>query len=410
MKKALKKISPSFLIIFLAVGLLTTSCTENKKNELKISIEVPKLLTRKAVLGSKAEEELFIKKYNEAVLAIKDTATNNKAALTLTELFITEARITGEHPYYYPAALKMVDFVLGNAPKDKEILFAAYSLKSSVLLSLHQFKEGLEEAKKAVDINPYNANIYGALVDGNVELGNYDEAIKMADKMVSIRPDLRSYSRVSYLREIYGDVEGAKEAMIMAVKAGYAGDEATAWARYTLGKIYETYGDTASASMHYQITLQERPNYAFALGGLASLDCKKKDWKAAEQKLNAAIKIIPEVSFYEDLVEVYQQTGKKAEAKQTAEEIIKMMKEDEASGHVMHLDQAKIYLNLLNDPKTAKELALKEYKTRSKNIDVNLVLAEIASAENNKEELQKYLTAAKSTNSKKPALLKLSLI
>jgi hypothetical protein len=39
-------------------------------------------------------------------------------------------------------------------------------------------------------------------VDGNVEMGNYDSAVAFADKMVALRPDLTSYSRVSYLREI----------------------------------------------------------------------------------------------------------------------------------------------------------------------------------------------------------------
>ena len=53
--------------------------------------------------------------------------------------------------------------------------------------------------------------------------------------MVDIRPDIRSYSRVSYLREIYGDYPGAIEAMKMAVDAGVAGDEATEWARIQLG-------------------------------------------------------------------------------------------------------------------------------------------------------------------------------
>jgi hypothetical protein len=46
--------------------------------------------------------------------------------------------------------------------------------------------------------------------------------------MMAIRPDLRSYSRVSYLREIFGDIPGAREAMLMAIQAGYPGQEETA--------------------------------------------------------------------------------------------------------------------------------------------------------------------------------------
>jgi len=91
-----------------------------------------------------------------------------------------------------------------------------------------------EELQKSF---PYNAFVYGILVDANVEMGNYDTAVDKADKMVSIRPDLRSYSRISYLREIHGDNTGAIDAMKLAVDAGAAGDEATEWGQNTTGKI-----------------------------------------------------------------------------------------------------------------------------------------------------------------------------
>ncbi len=45
----------------------------------------------------------------------------------------------------------------------------------------------------------------------------------MLNRMVSIRPDIRSYSRISYLREIHGDIPGAIEAMELAVEAGAPG-------------------------------------------------------------------------------------------------------------------------------------------------------------------------------------------
>ena len=64
-----------------------------------------------------------------------------------------------------------------------------------VLLSQHHFSDGLAMANQAVAINSYNAFVYGLVIDGNVETGNYDEAVKNSDKMVSIRPDLSSYSQ-----------------------------------------------------------------------------------------------------------------------------------------------------------------------------------------------------------------------
>ncbi|MEJ7661093.1 MAG: hypothetical protein WKG07_16480, partial [Hymenobacter sp.] len=61
--------------------------------------------------------------------------------------------------------------------------------------------------------------------------------MKMADKMNTVRPDLPAYARVSYLREIYGDMPGAIQAMDMAVKAGYAGLEQTEWTRVAPGHL-----------------------------------------------------------------------------------------------------------------------------------------------------------------------------
>lgn len=68
-----------------------------------------------------------------------------------------------------------------------------------------------KEQQGAIILNPYNADIYGALVDANVELGNYKEAVAMCDKMLSIRPDLRSSSRASYIRQIFGDNNGVRK-------------------------------------------------------------------------------------------------------------------------------------------------------------------------------------------------------
>jgi tetratricopeptide (TPR) repeat protein len=368
--------------------------------------DIPKLLDRNIKYGPDGENEKFIEKWRTLSGSLNENPANLKARLELAELYIAEARITGEHPYYYTAALKMINSILTRNPKDRNILFYALSLKASVQLSLHQFAEGLKTAEEAVAINPYNSAIYAALVDANVELGNYDEAVKMADKMVSIRPDLRSYSRVSYLREIYGDVKGAIDAMDMAVKAGFPGYESTSWARFTLGKIYENYGNQAYAEMQYQIALMERPDYPFALEGLAGIEMNKGNMKKAEDLLTKAAGIMPEISFHVSLAKLYLKTGQKAKAESETDKIIRMMAEDEKSGHMVDLEKAKVYLELMGDPDKALALAFNECKIRPKNIDVNLVVGKALIAKGRYAEARKYLQIASSTNSKNPELMK----
>ena len=242
-------------------------------------------------------------------------------------------------------------------------------------MSLHQFEKALKVAQNAVQLNPYNAQIYGVLVDANVELGNYDEAVKAADKMVSIRPDLRSYARVSYLRQIFGDMPGAIEAMKMAVSAGFPPYEETSWARYQLAKLYEATKDYKTARLLYNQILLDRPGYPFAVAAVAHLERMEGNPERAIELYDEAIQAIPEVSFYVDKAEILYGLNLSAEADSIMNDVFLMIKDDQESGHNMDLYSSQIYSEVLNNQDKALEFALKEYETRPLNIEVNKRLA-----------------------------------
>ena len=165
-------------------------------------------------------------------------AQKHQSRISLAQLFMNEARITGEHGHYYPASIQLLEYNLNQEGLTEDERFQSLATLASVQLSQHNFEQALETAKAAQQLNPYNAQVYGALVDAHLELGQYEQAVSMADRMVSIRPDLRSYARISYLREVHGDMVGAIEAMRMATQAGYPGQEQTAWARLKLAELY----------------------------------------------------------------------------------------------------------------------------------------------------------------------------
>lgn len=215
----------SILILILA---FTFACAKKQTESATLTVkDIPLLLDRNEAIQNGQEWSDVQSYYGTSRQALLDNPKDYEAALKLVYVFVNEARITGEHGHYYPAALKMSDYILQKPDLEKDLQFRALAAKAGVQLSLHDFKNALKTGTEAMKLNPYNAQNYGVLVDANVELGNYDEAVKMADKMVSIRPDLRSYARVSYLREIHGDVDGAIEAMKMAVDAGFPGQEHT---------------------------------------------------------------------------------------------------------------------------------------------------------------------------------------
>lgn len=348
-------------------------------------------------------------KINAAKLfaAITKNPKDLKSQIALVNLFIMEARATGNYTYYDKAAMKYTNNILLADPNN----FQALTLKSLLYLSQHHFADGLAVATKARSINPYNAFVYGILVDGNVEMGNYDSAVANAQTMMSIRPDLRSYARASYLREIFGDYPGAIEAMRMAVDAGVPGDEGTEWSRVQLGHLYENYGDLKNAEMHYTIAAQNRNNYAYALAGLARVALYKKDYPKAISYYRQADTLVNDFAIKEELVDVYQLTGQNDMAAKTSKIVIDEMNvnaagaaADENIGHYADRELAYAYLKT-NDFDKALDHALAEYNRRPKNIDANETLAWVYYKKGDYAKALPYIEEALKTKSKNPSLL-----
>ena len=253
--------------------------------------------------------------------------------------------------------------------------------------------------------------MYGILLDANVELGNYKVALDDAEKMVSIRPDIRSYSRISYLREIYGDIPGAIEAMKLAVDAGSSGTESTEWARVQLGKLYEQLGEMQYAEMHYMIALENRPAYPYALAGLARVAVYKRDFQKAIQLYQRADSGSNDYSFKEGLVDIYEFTGKNELALQIANSIVDEMEKlakatskGDSSGHYADKEMAYAYLATNNYHK-AIERALLEYNRRPANIDANETVAWAYYQSSDYSKAEQYIKVALQTGCQNPTLL-----
>ncbi|MBK8621239.1 MAG: tetratricopeptide repeat protein [Saprospiraceae bacterium] len=393
----------SFLSLVILFPL--TSCEDGKpQQDQTTSFDIPELLPRNEKLQYGKEWDDVMNQYQKLKLTIQKNTEDHASIIKMAHLFIREARITGEHGHYYPAALSMTEKILQSKTKINNTEFLALVTKAGVLLSLHEFNKALETGQKALLLNADNAQIYGVMTDCYVELGMYDKAVEMADKMISIKPDLRSYARISYLREIHGQIPEAIQAMKMAVEAGIPGYEDTAWAMFTLAELLERYGETEKAKLLYEEILAARPEYPFAISALGALQLKNKNLNEAESTTLQAIQVIPEVGFYTQLAEIYKKQGKKESMDTVVKDVFQMLKDDEKSGHNMNLEYAHIYLDLLEDPDNALVFAQKEYEKRPNNIDVNRLLARIYKAKSNDEMVRKYITLAKSTNSRHPEL------
>jgi len=392
----------AIVLALMVLGLV--SCSSDQNTTSNKETEIAELLQRGEAIQLGKEWDEVQNSFNDFKNAITKNPNNNKAKIQLAQLYIREARVTGEHGHYYPGALSILDDALNNKELTPDYRFLALTTKAGVQLSLHDFSDALKTGNEAALLNPSNAQIHGVLVDANVELGNYDKAVKLVDKMLTIKPDIRSYSRASYLREIHGDVEGSIEAMTMAVKAGYPGYEETAWAMLTLGDVYQRYGYLDKAEQVYKEIFDMRPNYPFAVGAIGDIQAKKGMDKEAEVTYKEAMNIIPEVGFYVSLAGLYKKQGRTEEMQNLLNEIMIMIKEDTDSGHNMNLEYADIYLNILENPEKAMEYAQLEYEKRPKNIDVNRMIAKLNVAKNDMEAAKRYLDVAQKTSSKHPEI------
>lgn len=384
------------------IGCKTKAADQQQSGTSDI-LSVPPLMERKGELASAAEWGKTKEKVAELNQKIAKDARDVKSRLQIAVIYIAEARVTGEHPYYYPAILKILDGVLAIDSRN----FEAHVYKASVKMSQHQFAAAKEIAETAKNINPDNAYVYGILTDANVELGNYEEAVKMSDKMQELKPSLESYSRASYLREIYGDYPGAIQAMKMAVEAGLPGSEPQCWSRKTLGHLYEKTGKWDEAEKQYQQILAVRPSYAFALEGLAKVEKNRKNFKKAFELLDQASAIMPEFSFEEEKGDLYTVIGDKTKAAEKYKTVLSMLTEDEQSGHISSLEKCRIH-GKMGDYEKAMEEAQKEYKARPANIDVNQAMAWVSFQLNKPSEAKEYIKIATRTGSRDPELLEKS--
>jgi tetratricopeptide (TPR) repeat protein len=401
-----KKFIYGALLTLFALTIITILFSYTNKKQKEENVDYA-LLKRTGTSAETDEWKATYTKGTELYKSVEENPTDTKSRIALATLFIREARVSGNYTYYDKAALKYVNDVLNIDSLD----FDAAVLKSYLYISQHHFADGLSIAEKACRINPYNSFVYGLLVDGNVEMGNYDAAVSVAQRMIDIRPDIRSYSRVSYLREIYGDYPGAINAMKMAIDAGVPGDEATEWARIQLAHLFENTGDIKKAEVQYQTALAERPDYPFALSGQAKLAAFKKDYAAAISMYEKASSLITDASIKEALADVYRLSGDTKKSQEMMKNVIDEMNQtaqsgqnDASIGHYVDKELAYAYIKT-GDYDKAIEHAILEYNRRPENIDVNEALAWAYYNKGDYSKAIPYIQTALKTKSVNPTLL-----
>jgi tetratricopeptide (TPR) repeat protein len=112
--------------------------------------------------------------------------------------------------------------------------------------------------------------------------------------MVDLKPNLDSYARVSYLRELRGDLAGALEAMRLAASAGGEAPENFAYVQSLLGDLELGAGRIAAAEREYRSALARYPGFLAAETGLARVAGSKGELAPAIRRYRRVVAAVPD--------------------------------------------------------------------------------------------------------------------
>jgi tetratricopeptide (TPR) repeat protein len=222
------------------------------------------------------------------------------------------ARETSDVLYYAQAeeALKKsLELAPGNMESEKIHVW--------LLLGRHEFPSALDAAKALNKKNPDDVLVYGFMTDANAELGRYEDAEASAQWMLNLRPgNLPGMTRAAYLRELFGDVDGAYELMYMAYQATPPTEtEDRAWILSQMGHLRFIAGKTDEADNILKQALIIFPGYHYALGNLAKIRITQKRYDDAIALLQQRYQAAPHAENLYDLAEALKLAGREDEAK-----------------------------------------------------------------------------------------------
>ena len=294
--------------------------------------------------------------YQDELRAAPD---NGPAAARLGHAYVQKARESGD-PSYYPKSETLFATAFDRNDQD----YSAAAGLGEVALARHDFELALEWGERAKAINPYSSVPYGVIGDALIELGRYDEAIAVIQQMVDIRPDLASFARVSYLRELMGDVPGAVVAMEQAAEAGSTSAENVSWTQAQLGNLAFNAGDPGEARKHYEASIITLDGYVYGLAGLGKVAAAEGDFAAAIQHYKDAIKRMPLPEFVIALGDIYQANEQPDAAAQQYELVQAMIRLYDENGVDTDIELALFLADHGSDPAAAVEKAKAGYAKR----------------------------------------------
>lgn len=216
------------------------------------------------------------------------------------------ARETGD-PAYYAKGQEEASRAIAMSPGN----FEARKLEAWLLLGRHEFGRALDAAKVLNRQAPDDVMVYGFLADASAELGEYKSAEDAVQWMLDMRPgNLSGLTRAAYLREVFGDVDGAIDLYTTAFdRMSPLEIEDRAWILSQVGHLYLSIGKTPEAGQALEQALKLMPDYHYALGYLAKVRLAENRPDDAVMLLHRLCDVAPHAENLYALAEALHRVG-----------------------------------------------------------------------------------------------------
>jgi len=271
--------------------------------------------------------------------------------------YARRARETSD-PRYYAKAEETLKLSFALAPDNYDGL----KTKASLELGRHEYTQALETATKLNQQAPDDVMLYGYLVDANVELGNYKEAVAAAQWMLDLRAgNIPGLTRAAILRELHGNLNGALELLRTAYDSTpLAETEDRAALATRMAQVNLVLGELSKAESYANQALEVFPDYSSALAALAQVRIVQKRFDDAVQLLSKRYARAPRAENLYAVAEALEMAGQTNESAKAFAQFERMSLSETNLADNSNHELVAYYVNHAHQPDKALEVAQRE--------------------------------------------------
>lgn len=228
----------------------------------------------------------------------------------LAELLLTRAEYCGRLADYERAA-QLAELVMRAAPDDGQ----SYLLRARLRSTFHRFDDALADLAEAEKRGVGGEAVDGPRAEILQELGRYDEALVLRQRITAAHPDLITMGAEASLRGRRGETDEAER---LFVEAQYHYRDVSpfpfAWLYFQQGMMWERAGNLVRARELYAAACTRVPGYARATGHLAAIEAMEGRRPRAVELLRPVVETSDDPEYAGQLLVLLREAGLRTEA------------------------------------------------------------------------------------------------